>query len=302
VASISFAGRKVTTKSRWITLFVAALLAFVTLAWLAQQPGPVRRVAIRLFGPPVVAMAEVHTGSSEGATTFDHSALGALLAAHVDADGRVDYAGLEGRREELRGYLAAVGTADPQALGRDELLALLINAYNAFTLELILEHYPVGSIRDIPEDRRWKAQRWTIGGESHSLDRIEHERIRGEFREPRIHFALVCAAEGCPPLRAEAYVGARLDAQLDDQMRRVHGDRRWIRYEPGAERIELTALYEWYAGDFEQVAPSVLDYVARYRDDLAGDLAGGHVPAVRYLEYDWSLNDARRTNRPASAR
>ena len=142
------------------------------------------------------------------------------------------------------------------------------------------------SIRDIPDAERWDAVRWKIGGRTLSLNQLEHEEIRPKFREPRIHFALVCAAVGCPPLRREAYVGARLEEQLADQTRRVHGDPRWVRYTPGDATIGLTSLYEWYRGDFEQIGGDVLDYVRRYRPDL-----GEERPRIRFLSYDWSLND-----------
>ena len=105
---------------------------------------------------------------------------------------------------------------------------------------------------------------------------------------------LVCAAVGCPPLRREAYTGARLGDQLEDQTRRVHDDERWLRYESGAGTLDLTPLYEWYRGDFEQVAGTIIDHVARYRDDLHAD----DQPALRFLDYDWSLNDQRRRASP----
>lgn len=154
----------------------------------------------------------------------------ALLRTQVDADGLVDYAGLKDAHAELDAYIRSLAAAPFEQLGRDEKLALLINAYNAFTLRLVLDHWPLASIRHIPGKRRWDAPRWRLAGETLSLNQIENERIRPRFKEPRIHFALVCAARGCPPLRAEAYTGARLSAQLADQARRVHSDGRWLRF------------------------------------------------------------------------
>ena len=151
---------------------------------------------------------------------------------------------------------------------------------------MILDRAPPESIRDIPAGQRWDAVRWNIAGREYSLNQIEHEEIRPEFREPRIHFALVCAAVSCPPLRREAYTGARLDGQLEDQARRVHHGDRWLRYEPEAKTIWLTSLYKWYGDDFKQTEGTILDYVARYREDLDLD----DRPRVRFLDYDWSLN------------
>jgi hypothetical protein len=180
--------------------------------------------------------------------------------------------------------------------GRDDKLALLINAYNAFTLKLILEHLPLESIRDIPDAQRWDAVRWAFGGTAYSLNQIEHRLIRPNFREPRVHFALVCAAVGCPPLRAEAYTAARLEAQLQDQAYRVHHGDRWFRYTAGSDEAEMTSLYEWYRGDFEQAAGTILDFAARFSPDLESEIEAGRRPRVRFLEYDWSLND-RHANR-----
>ncbi|MEZ5397009.1 MAG: VTT domain-containing protein, partial [Bryobacterales bacterium] len=244
----------------------------------------------RLFGPPPVSMQEAYA-AQPGGPTFDHGPFTALLSQYVDADGWVDYRGLQTRESELNAYIDSLATAPFYAMGRDEKLALLINAYNAFTLRLILDHYPIDSIRSIPGKERWDAERWTLGGRTLSLNDIEHKEIRPKFAEPRIHFALVCASVGCPPLRREAYTGVRLDEQLDDQARYVHSHGRWLRYEPGSDSIELTALYDWYGGDFKQTAGSVLGFVSRYAPEVKKALDAGTKLKVRYMDYDWSLNE-----------
>jgi hypothetical protein len=271
-----------------------AVVVVVPLIWAMLQPGGPRGVLVRWFGPPQVELSEPYV-ATDNVANFDHAALDALLREFVDDAGYVDYAGLREHRTDLQDYIRALAKGPFDGLGRDERLALLINAYNAFTLELILENAPLKSIRDIPSEQRWDAVRWNIGGQAYSLNQIEHEQIRPKFREPRIHFALVCAAVSCPPLRREAYTGERLDDQLEDQAHRTHHGERWLRYESGAGTIGLTSLYEWYRDDFEQVAGTILDYVARYREDLEA----GDQPKIRFLEYDWSLNDQRRREGPA---
>jgi len=271
-----------------------AVVVLIPAIWAMLQPGGPRGVLVRWFGPPQVELSEAYAARDDVAD-FDHAVLNELLREFVDDGGYVDYEGLRERRVDLQGYIRSLAAAHFDGLGRDEKLALLINAYNAFTLELILEHAPLQSIRDIPAEQRWEAVRWNVAGREYSLNQIEHEQIRPKFREPRIHFALVCAAVSCPPLRREAYTGARLNDQLEDQALRVHHGEGWLRYESGAETIGLTSLYEWYRDDFEQVAGTILDYVARYREDLDG----GDRPTVRFLEYDWSLNDQRRREGPA---
>jgi hypothetical protein len=175
-------------------------------------------------------------------------------------------------------------------LGRDQKLALLINAYNAFTLGLILEHYPIESILNIPDSQRWDEVRWQVGGNVWSLSQIEHQQLRPKFREPRVHFTLVCAAVGCPPLRNEAYEAKRIDQQLEDQTRFVHNHPTWFRFEPGETAVHLTSLYRWYGSDFEQVAGSVLAYASCYSPGLKQALDGGMTPDLRWLDYDWKLN------------
>jgi len=224
------------------------------------------------------------------APAVDHSAFDAVLHARVAPGGLVDYAGLLREPAGLDGYLRTLAAAPVASLDREARLALLINAYNAFTLRLILDHWPVGSIKDIPSSDRWTARRFALGGRIVSLDDIEHRQIRPVFHEPRVHFALVCAARGCPPLRAEAYTPDRLEAQLEDQARYVHSHDRWFRFDPTAGSVFATRLYDWYRADFEQAGPSVLDYMARYSEPLRAALAAGRRPGLHFLRYDWSLN------------
>lgn len=264
----------------------AALVAVAVGLWAHAKTDRIRFV----LGPPPVTSAEVYA-AAPAAAPFDHSGLDASLRAHVDADGLVDYRGLKGAPVRLDAYLQSLADARFAELGRDEKLALLLNAYNAFTLRLVLEHWPVRSIRDIPDERRWDDRRWRLAGETLSLNQIEHERIRPKFREPRIHFALVCAAQGCPPLRAEAYTGARLEAQLADQARRVHSDARWLRFDPAARALHLTMLYKWYSSDFRQAAGSVPAYVALHAPSVREVLEAGRRVEVQWIPYDWSLNE-----------
>ena len=275
------------SKGRLIALVTLTLLVALGVgSWLS---GGLEALLVSIFGPPRVEMAETYA-AAEGDGVFDHSRYGELVSKHASREGFVDYAALARDPAELDAYVSSLASAELDALPRDERLALLINAYNAFTLRLILDHLPLESIRDIPASDRWDGERWMLAGNTYSLNQIEHELIRPNFQEPRIHFALVCAAIGCPPLRNEAYTGARLEQQLEAQTRLVHGNERWLRYRPGNGTIELTSLYLWYAGDFEQIGGSVLEYVARYDQDLANDLRAGHIPSVRHLDYDWSLN------------
>jgi len=246
--------------------------------------------AIRgLFGPPPVETTEAYERKT-GGPDVDHSRFDALLNEFVDEEGYVDYDGLAEQSGELDAYLTTLAKAPFEEMGRDQKLALLINAYNAFTLRLMLDNPSVGSIRDIPSEQRWDGVRWNLGGNTLSLNQIEHEEIRPKFAEPRIHFAVVCASVGCPPLRAEAFTAERLEEQLEGQAKFVHRHDRWFYYQAGDEVVELTQLYSWYGGDFEQQAGTVLEFAARYSDDLRTALEGGVTPQIEWLDYDWSIN------------
>ncbi len=245
-----------------------------------------------LFGPPKASLQEAYA-DERGSLEFDHSVFDGLLRKHVDSDGWIDYAGLRAESATLDGYLHSVARVDFDKLGRDEKLVLLINAYNAFTLRLILDHYPIQSIKGIPDADRWDAKRWNVGGNTWSLNEIEHEQIRPKFVEPRVHFALVCAAIGCPTLRNEAYRADRIDEQLDEQTRYVHAHDRWFQLDARKGVVQLTKLYDWYGGDFKQVSGSVLDFAARYSPELKRLMDSGIKPRIEWLDYDWTLNDRK---------
>jgi hypothetical protein len=245
----------------------------------------------------------------------DQSAWDGLLKKHVISlrNGQateVDYAGFAADRSQLKQYLAGVSAVAPAEFDRwDRLsqLAFLINAYNAFTVELVLTRYPdVKSIKDLGSLLRspWKKSFIPLLGDTRSLDDIEHGLIRGSGRyaEPRIHFAVNCASIGCPALRPEAYVGEKLDAQLEDAARSFLSDRTRNRLEGNA--LKVSSIFKWYRGDFEKGwhgANNLADFFVLYRQPLGlDDSAANRLKAgkmdIDFLDYDWRLNskDSRR--------
>lgn len=226
-----------------------------------------------------------------------HAAWSAILAERV-RDGRVDYAGLERDDAALNAYLATLSdtcAADYQRWTTPERIAFWINAYNAFTLRLILDHYPIASIRRIgwlpgAAFRERFIPMPGLKGDTISLDDIEHGTLRSAFREPRIHFALVCAAVSCPPLRGEAYRGGDLDRQLDDQGRIFLRDPTKNRVDVPARTLRLSRIFDWFAADFVAAAGSVPAFVAPYLPDAGVPVTGF---GVAYLDYDWTLNDQK---------
>ncbi len=259
-----------------LKIFIVALVLLGALVVFAPKLQDCRPL-VRAFGPPEVESAEVHAKEGKPGGAFEHAAFDALLRAHAHAGG-VDYPALAKDPSALDAYVASLEKAPFEAMGRDAKLALLINAYNALTLRLMLDHWPLKSIKDIPKEKRWLDRRWTVAGRKVSLDDIEQAWIRKEFSEPRIHFALNCASVGCPPLRGEAYTGAKLEAQLEDATRRVHRDARWLKVE--GETLHLTRLYLWYEGDFPG---GPLSFAGRYADIPKG-------ASPKWLDYDWRVN------------
>ncbi len=282
-----------TTRRRFITpLVVAIAAAMATAAFFADDLS----AALVAAQSNKVQMKEAYEAKPDG-PVFDHSGWNALLQQHVTPDrGLVNYEAIRKDPAALNAYLESLAAADFEAMGRDEKLAFLINAYNAFTIRLILDHWPVGSIYEIPPEKRWDSKQWNLAGRKVSLNEIEHEMIRPNFIEPNIHWAVVCAAVGCPPLRNEAFTGEKLSEQLAAQARYVHNNEPWFSFDADAGEggtVTLTQLYQWYGHDFEQVTDKggILAFAARYNEKLEKALKAGKKPAVKWAEYDWSLND-----------
>jgi hypothetical protein len=237
------------------------------------------------------------------ALDHSHAQWNALLQKHVVLlDGgkasQLRYAGLAAERAALKTYLqeiSSVKQAEFERWTREQQMAFLINAYNAFTVEKVLSRYPdLRSIWDFGKlfGNPFKDRFFVLLEKSSSLDQIEHEALRKKYGEQRVHFALNCASVGCPMLREEAYVGARLERQLEEQAARFLSDRTRNRLAGG--RLEVSKIFDWYKEDFEPRAA----YFARYAKALADDAAGqalvvsGNAP-FSFLDYDWALNDAR---------
>ncbi|MFW6077985.1 MAG: DUF547 domain-containing protein [Gemmatimonadota bacterium] len=250
-----------------------------------------------LFIAPLAAVF-IHATAVAGQSAFDHTAFDRLLKRHVTHAGMVDYDAFAAD-DSFDGYLAGLAGADLDALDESERLALWINAYNAYTIELINRHEERESIRNINKmlglfagNGPWDERLAEVAGRTYTLNEIEHEIIRARFDEPRIHFALVCAAVGCPPLRREAYVGARLDEQLDDQARRfLLESPEKNRIDVDARRVHLSPIFDWYAEDFGDDDTAVGRALAAYfPPGPERELLLDGPFEIEYTHYDWSLN------------
>lgn len=231
---------------------------------------------------------------------FEHHEFDALLRRHVHA-GLVDYDAFA-RDPGFERYLGRLATFDPASLPTADALAFWINTYNAYTIALIIKHEERESIRNINRSfglalkGPWRERLVSVGGRSRSLDDVEHRIIRPQFREPRIHFALVCAALGCPSLRSEAYRGETLEEQLEEQTRqflREAPERN--RVDVAGRRVALSPIFDWYKEDFGGSAAAIGRFVARYfpASEERTLLESGEFE-LTFTEYDWGLNAVRR--------
>ena len=239
------------------------------------------------------------TSSAAEGLVPSHSRFDGLLKKYVK-NARVDYAAIKAHPEELDGYLDDLAKIPAAAFGKlpeSDRLACLLNLYNAATLKLITDHYPLTSIRSIGvlPGAAWRDLRVRFGGQIMTLEHLENKIIRAEYREPRIHFALVCAAIGCPPLRSEAYVGTRLNRQLDDQARQFLGESAKNRFDAGTHTLHLSPIFKWYEADFTGTAGSLAGYVKSYLPAAQRDALGASQKVVvKFTKYDWALNDSPR--------
>ena len=217
----------------------------------------------------------------------DHSPFEQILKAHLH-DGMVDYRAIaEKDGAALDAYLGTLARTDPAALERDERLALYLNLYNATMIDAVLDRYREGFSVSENEFAIFKLPLVRVGGRTMTLDHLENKIIRPEFTEPRSHAALVCAARSCPPLRAEAYTGEKLEKQLDDQMRKWLGNSQLNQISEGDGPLRVSEIFKWYAEDFGGT-----EKIATYIDAYHPVETTGR--AVEFVPYDWALNDRKR--------
>jgi hypothetical protein len=205
-----------------------------------------------------------------------HAIYNNLLSKYVSSKGAVNYTGLKKEHSSLKGYIESLKKLNHKTLPKNDQLAFLINFYNALTLDLILKNHPLKSITDLP--KAWDTPRVTYQGKSLTLNNIEHQLIRENFKEPRIHFACNCAAKSCPKLLNKAYEGATLEKQLDSQTKLFLNNT--SKNSLSANSIKISKIFEWYGKDFGNVTL----FIKKYHPEVNSNAK------ISYLEYDWTLN------------
>lgn len=283
-----------------------------------------RHIVARVFLAAIFLLSAAAHGDQTVVShaPFDqrHTLLDQVLQEHV-THGLVNYRALKVAPQVLDRYLRTLATIDPDDYARwtrQEKLALWINAYNAYTLRAILDHYPISrslladpllqyppdSIRQIPGV--WSRLRWKVMGREYTLDHMEHVTLRKTLNEPRIHFVLVCASMGCPLLESHAFDAAHLEERLEQAAHNYLYRDSKIRIDTQAHSVRLPRIFEWFAEDFT-VLPDSAGHVARFPRQIAGPLTWVYRYAnpqdrefirrgdfqVDYLDYDWALNEDR---------
>ncbi len=219
-----------------------------------------------------------------------------LVKKHVNEEGLVDYKGFIKDKSQLQSYLDLLSANPPgDGWSREDKIAYWLNAYNAFTIKLIIDHYPLESIKDIGPKHQiifintpWDKKFFKIGSKTMTLNRIEHRILRKIYKEPRIHFALNCASMSCPKLRREAYEGSKLNEQLTDQAKQFMRDPK--RNQPDPSKPKLSAIFSFYGKDMRTWSggKTLIEYINQYSAVKIKEDA-----EIEYLDYDWDLNEQK---------
>ncbi len=250
----------------------------------------------------VLAACAIYTLSTAGHSAPRHTLFTEVLTAHV-RNGMVDYRALKSD-DRLTRYLEGLAATDPAALpSNNDRLAFWINVYNAQTLKLITDSYPVKSISELHYGKSlalatalrktaWHTHRFVVGGKEYTLDAVEHAILRPVFRDFRIHAAIVCAAMSCPPLRSEAYEGDAIDRQLDGQMRQFLANPVLNRYDGAGNTLYLSKIFSWFEKDFTGGKKPIIEVLLPYFPAETAEALQkrGRDTTIKYLSYDWRLN------------
>jgi hypothetical protein len=202
----------------------------------------------------------------------------------------VNYKGFESEKVEFQKYLdslSAVSSTEYSGFTKEQKLSFLINAYNAFTIRLILDNYPIKSIRKIGilPGAAWKKDFFKLLDKERNLDWIEHQKLRKDFQEPRIHFAIVCASIGCPPLLSEAFIPAKLNSQLQSNMEFFLKDSTKNRYDASSQTLYLSPIFKWFQEDFTKEG-TLVQFIKNATKQNIPDST-----KIEYTDYNWNLNE-----------
>ncbi|MCG8326848.1 MAG: DUF547 domain-containing protein [Chitinophagales bacterium] len=252
---------------------------------------PIFRTSLFFLGISILALTSCKVNEVQSdSKPVTHEIWDSLLQEHVNEQGWVDYSGFVQDSNRLNQYLDILNESHPNEKhwSREERLAYWINAYNAYTVKLIVDHYPTKSIRDIKNgipfvNSVWDIKFIEIEGQKYDLNNIEHGIIRSRFDEPRIHFAVNCASISCPNLANYAYTPEKLDAQLTQAAKAFITDE--SKNKLSKDKVQLSKIFSWYRGDFKEDGKNIIDYINQYAPIEIEKRA-----KIEYLDYNWGVN------------
>jgi hypothetical protein len=246
---------------------------------LPAKPAPVLQIE-EATAPPTAPVME-RPAEVAAPQPPSHEPWDKLLGQHVGTDGKVNYKGLKNDKAKLDAYLLALQNNPPQdGWTRNETMAFWINAYNAFTVKMILDNYPLTSIMKLDGGKPWDKKWIKLGSKTYSLNNIENDILRPHYREARIHFAVNCAAKSCPPLLNKAWTADNLESNFDKQARAFVNNPKFNTI--SANRVKVSKIFEWYAADFG----NLIEFLNKFSTTRISPNA-----KVEYVEYDWGLNE-----------
>jgi len=249
-----------------------------------------RKFIILMFS--LLILSSIHQETS--AETFDHSKFDQILKQYVDQKGIVDYNRIS-KNSRFKEYMESLKSVKVEELSRNNQLALWLNAYNAVTIDKVIKWKPKKSVRETLFPGVWTSTKFfttrehVVAGRRLSQDDIENEILRKELKEPRIHFAIVCASSSCPPLAKFAFTKENVQAKLEDKTRKYINSSRGTRIDYTENTLYLSKIFDWFSGDFKFKSGSVLGFIKPYLSKEATSFLE-QSPKISFIHYDWALN------------
>ncbi len=221
-----------------------------------------------------------HLTFAQTTNKVDHTAWDQLLQKYVDKAGNVDYAELQKNKSSLERYLKNLQQNVPTtSWNKNEQLAYWINVYNTFTIKLIIDNYPLKSIKDLHNGNPWDIKWIKLGDKTYSLNNIENDIIRPKYKEPRIHFAVNCAAKSCPPLLNKAWTASNLETNLANQAQKFINNTKYNQISTSV--VNISKIFDWYKEDFDDL----INYLNQFSTTKINNTA-----KITFIAYDWALN------------
>ena len=227
-------------------------------------------------------------------TVFSHELFDEVLQEHVDEMGQVNYTKLKANSEKFEAYLDLLAFAKPEELSYNEQLAFWVNAYNALVIKGVVDRYPITSVRKVKRFNGFFYRlKFHVAGKMYTPNQIEHDIIRREFVDPRVHFVLVCASSSCPPISNRAYTADTIEEGLETATFNFILNPKQVRIDRANRYLYLSKIFKWYDEDFKEGYDGVVDFLSDYLSSEDTEFLASTAVKLRYLDYDWTLNDQK---------